>query len=85
MQLQQPLQLLQQKQKQQITIENDRPTDLINLITNHNNVSPEQTTQFTSNWNNDSWTDGEFEPIDEGILTGKTRQNIANQKQHVFF
>lgn len=56
------------------TVENERPTNLPNLITNHNNInnlSPESTT-FNSNWNNDSWADGEFEPIDEVALTGKT-------------
>lgn len=51
------------------TVENDRPTNLPNLITNHNNLSPESTT-FNSNWNNDSWADGEFEPIEEVALTG---------------
>lgn len=36
---------------------------------NCNNLSPEHTenntNSNTNNWNNDSWADGEFEPIEE--------------------
>lgn len=47
--------------------QNNRPNDLPNLSSNHIISSP-VTSNSNAVWNTDTWTDGEFEPIEESTL-----------------
>ncbi|XP_055324339.1 N-terminal kinase-like protein isoform X2 [Sitodiplosis mosellana] len=57
------------EKKTEMIDQNNRPTDLPSLSSNHIMTSP---TNSNSNavWNTDSWADGEFEPLDE-VNSGK--------------
>lgn len=45
--------------------QNNRPSDLPSLSSNHIITSPTNSnTNSTAVWNTDSWADGEFEPIE---------------------
>lgn len=56
--------------EESVDIKEDLPKDVSNELTNHNNISPSSNNSNT-NWNNDTWADGEFEPINEDTFTGR--------------
>lgn len=51
-------------------VKEDPPKEVSTELNNHNNISPSSNNSNT-NWNNDTWADGEFEPINEDTFTGK--------------
>lgn len=55
--------------EESVDVKEDLPKDVSNELTNHNNISPSSNNSNT-NWNNDTWADGEFEPINEDTFTG---------------
>lgn len=66
---------LRLQNEESVDIKEDLPKDVSNELTNHNNISPLSNNSNT-NWNNDTWADGEFEPINEDTFTGNNLMSI---------
>uniref|UniRef100_A0A1L8DN65 N-terminal kinase-like protein n=1 Tax=Nyssomyia neivai TaxID=330878 RepID=A0A1L8DN65_9DIPT len=66
------------EEKHEVEQINDKAKPTMNC----NNLSPvsDKNTNFNSNWNSDSWADGEFEPIDD-VTTGNPKLDEARRKR----
>lgn len=62
--------------------QNNRPSDLPSLSSNHIITSPINSNS-NAVWNTDSWADGEFEPLEEPT-SGKFNLNQRNITESIF-
>lgn len=62
------------------------PTSSLPVISNHISSSqliiPTSNSTTNSNWNSDSWADGEFEPLDDDTFTGNNVFHLTTTMKH---
>ncbi|KAG4078021.1 hypothetical protein HA402_002072 [Bradysia odoriphaga] len=75
--------LEEEPNEESVDVKEDLPRDpkeVSNELNNHNNISPSSNNSNT-NWGNDTWGDGEFEPINEETFTGNPKIDEARRKR----